>query len=286
MTVYAVIVSYNPDMDILKKCVQSVVSQVEKLLIIDNASVNQQDIVKLQDDIRSDVQSINVICNKENIGVASALNIALDHCSKNNVEWLLTLDQDSVVPDGMISTYKDYCKPTIGQICCNLRNPSSPELTIDKMSPLTIPINEKAGDYFVYACITSGTLLNVVAAKKIGGFNDELFIDYVDYDISLNLLENEYQTLYISEIYMEHSFGSAEEKTFFGRRYTDYNFAPRREYYKAKNGVYMIKRYPKFKKYFKKALRYDFLCPFLGFRVKCTLSFIKGYLEGIIAKVE
>lgn len=286
MIVYAVIVTFNPEIDTLNKCVQSVVPQVEKLLIIDNASFNQNDINKLKNNMLFHKEKVEVICNEGNLGVAAALNIALEHSINNGVEWLLTLDQDSIIPNGMISKYKSICKPMLGQLCCNLRNPNSPELTIDKMSPLTIPIdnNEKTANYFVYACITSGTLLNVIAAKKCGGFRDELFIDYVDYDISLNLLENGYPTLFVPDMCMEHSFGTAEEKSFLGYHFTDYNFSPVREYYKAKNCIYMIKRYPRFKKFFKKALLYDFICPLLAFRGKCVSSFNKGFWEGVFTK--
>lgn len=288
MIVYAVIVSFNPAMDTLEKCVQSVVPQVEKLLIIDNASHNQNEIIKLKNNMQFYGEKIEIICNKENLGVATALNIGLENSLNAGVDWLLTLDQDSVIPDGMISKYKSICKPMYGQLCCNLRNPNLPELTIDKMSPLTISIdkNETATNYCVYACITSGTLLNVTAAKKCGGFRDELFIDYVDYDISLNLLENGYPTLFVPNLCMVHSFGAAEEKNFLGYHFTDYNYAPIREYYKAKNCIYMIKRYPRFKKFFKKALLYDLICPLLGFRGKCVASFNKGFWEGVFTKAK
>ncbi len=280
MTVYASIITYNPKKELLGKAVSAVINQVDKLVIVDNCSDNGFNFSDISDHISEEQNSKTVfISNDRNTGIAEALNIAVGVCNKDCCEWLLTLDQDSVVPADLIDSYLKYMDlDNIGQLCCGFVDNNQTDLEVEKMSPLTIPVfGEKKDDcYKVYACITSGSLLNVPACLKAGGFNNDLFIDYVDYDISLKLYNKGFSNYYIPSVKMHHEFGNAHIKRFLWLRYTDYRFSPSRVYYKARNAVYMKRKYPEFKALFTKSLIYDLMCIVLGFRIKCLGQFIKG----------
>ena len=279
MQTIASIVSYNPDIPVLESSLFSVVSQVDRILIIDNCSSNIKELKALVSQFESTYPGkVSCLFNQENCGMAFALNQAVAYCKQIGCQWLLTLDQDSILPPNMIEEYSKYCKDEVGQICCNIVNPEEADLDITMMSPLTVQSSK--GDYKdaypVYACITSGSLLNVNAFIKSGGVDNDLFIDYVDYDISLKLYYHGYSNLFLPHIKFKHHFGNAEKKKVLGISFTDYNYSPFRMYYKARNGRYMKKTYPEFKKVFSKSMLYDFGCAVLCWRVDCIRSFLKG----------
>ncbi len=280
MTIYASIITYNPEYELLMKSISAVVEQVDKLIIFDNCSVNGFSENELLKHLTEDQKKkTDIIRNSKNIGIAEALNRIIDLCFRDNCEWLLTLDQDSVVPSNLIGCYRKYIDLNdVGQLCCAFVDNNQTDLEVEKMSPLTVPVSsdEKSDHYRVYACITSGSLINVNACMHVGGFNNALFIDYVDYDISLKLHNFGYSNYFIPSLKMHHEFGNALSKRFLWINYTDYGFSPARVYYKTRNAVYMMHYYPEFRSIFLKSVIYDLICIVLGFRMKCLGQFLKG----------
>lgn len=283
MKIFASIITYNPDIIRLSCLIESLISQVDKLIIVDNCSTNAGQIEDILVQYRQlYVNKITVKYNEKNKGIAYALNQSLYYCNRHNCNWLLTMDQDSIVPKGFINRYIPYCKESVGQLCCNFVNKNTPDLKVEKMSPLTIPVGVKEAEkYNVYACITSGSLNNVNACLKVGGFLSKLFIDYVDYDISLKLFQNGYDNILINDNFIEHNFGDAVDKRFFLLKYTDYNFSPKRLFYKSRNAIYMINHYPSYKYYFIKAILYDIFCCLVNFRIKHLSSCLNGIFVGM-----
>lgn len=45
----------------------------------------------------------------KNVGIAAALNELVKEAAKEDIEWILTLDQDSVVCNGMVTALAWYC---------------------------------------------------------------------------------------------------------------------------------------------------------------------------------
>ena len=70
--VAAIIVSYNPDSNLFDS-INLLLNQVEKVIIVDNGS--KEKYVKYIKSINED--KIEIILNKENLGVATALNIGV-----------------------------------------------------------------------------------------------------------------------------------------------------------------------------------------------------------------
>ena len=85
------IVTYNPDIEKLKKNISRIAGQVCKLVIADNGSKNIEDIKRLA----AAFENVSVILNYENFGIARALNQIMKWSSNNGGDWTITLDQDS-----------------------------------------------------------------------------------------------------------------------------------------------------------------------------------------------
>ena len=65
---FAGIVTYNPDIDILNINIKSIRGQLETVIIVDNGSKNFEEIERLAGE-----HNIQIISNQKNFGIAAAL---------------------------------------------------------------------------------------------------------------------------------------------------------------------------------------------------------------------
>ena len=82
------VVLYNP-LENVKDNILSYLDLLDKLYVVDN-SVNQDNQYLLPSS-----NKIVYINNKDNLGIAKALNIAFERAIKDGYTWVLTMDQDS-----------------------------------------------------------------------------------------------------------------------------------------------------------------------------------------------
>ncbi|ECI3445863.1 hypothetical protein DMM05_23770 [Salmonella enterica subsp. houtenae] len=178
---------------VLYKCQLENSESINTLLRLDNVSHlkeifvynNSPDIISIPEQYMGiRVHNIN---DYENSGVSKAYNEGLKFAKKMNYEYVLLLDQDTSLPSDTLDIYKEsliankdiklFCpilKKNTGVIC----------------SPLLyrlhrgFPVNQfKAGKYKFddFTPINSGMLLNVDAALECGGYNEEVFLDFSDF---------------------------------------------------------------------------------------------------------
>lgn len=229
--IVAGIVLYNPKIKRLKENITSISKQVDELIFYDNGSRNVGKICALLNEVNC---KYKLLQSHKNNGIAKALNeialYALDH----NYEWLLTLDQDSICFSNIINVYKKYLDlPNVGQLTCN-----------NKDRNLNI---EYENDYKVEAikyCITSGTLLNLKAWRRVGGFDSSMFIDRVDNEFCCALRNKGYITYKINFYGILHEMGHISTHHILNKQIIAMNYSPFRYYYIAMNSILVARRYP------------------------------------------
>lgn len=228
--VIASIVLYEPDIERLYENISAIQDQVEKVVIIINGSGC--------DCVISDYSRQNdfyIIQNEENKGIAFALNQALEYAYTKKYKWVLTLDQDTVVPADLVVLLlrHEYCDK-IGIIAPNFVDRNYYHKS-----------EEKKGWGFVLNCITSACLTNVDIWKRIGGFDNELFIDFVDHDYCANLVESGYAIIQDYDVKILHEIGNGK-RVFFGKHsMVVLNHSAMRKYYMVRNAIYFTKKWPK-----------------------------------------
>jgi rhamnosyltransferase len=92
-------------------------------------------------------------------------------------------------------------------------------------------------------CITSGAFNNVKCIKAVGGFDEKLFIDMVDYDICYALTRNGYKIIRLNYTGFLHEVGRSTTKKFFGKNIIIFNHSPLRKYYWVRNSIYLKRKY-------------------------------------------
>lgn len=245
------IVTYNPDLNRLHENINAILPQVELVFLVDNGSKN---IDELENAFIE--KKVVLIKNKENLGIAAALNKIMEYSIDYGYEWTLTLDQDSVVPDNMIEEYEKYTEEEMIAMIV--------PVIFDRTMSI-IDVNGKLTQNFEYVenAITSGTLMNNQIWKEVKGFEEKLFIDYVDFDYCMKVRLANYRILRVNTVKLLHELGNASEikvfhylgklfhrypslaKKFMDMRYTT-NHSPIRVYYVTRNQYYYMNKYKEY----------------------------------------
>lgn len=225
VVICAGIVTYNPNLSLLSRCILSIKDKVNFIFIVDNGSKSENEIFEIQ----KNYSNVKVILNRCNKGIAAALNqIAVE--SKNfGADWFLTLDQDSVCPSNMIDEYKGYINVSDAGILC-----PSIKLRIHSEKKITKKINTVEE---VSTAITSGSLVRVSVWDEVNGFWEYLFIDRVDDDFCYTIRENNYRIIKINNVIMEHEIGQPKQHQFLWIKYYTDSYPDFRYYYIARNSV-------------------------------------------------
>lgn len=226
--IIAGIVLYNPDISRLKENIDSIYPQVDKLVFIENGSSNI-DYLQL-------LNQGEVIVNDGNMGIAYALNQIMQFASDHNSEWVLTLDQDSVVPSNLMETYSKLTSlDKVGIISCKIVDRNFGETSKEK--------KKDSGYEEVPMCITSASLLRVKAWKEAGGFANDFFIDAVDFDMCLLLREHGYKIIRTYDTALLHEVGHSRKVYLLGKEELVFNHNPLRCYYMIRNSILLGKRH-------------------------------------------
>lgn len=226
------IVLYNPDLERLDKNITSIISQVESLVLVDNNSININEVVNKY----KSIDKITIIQNNKNMGVATALNQIIKLCENKNYDWVLTLDQDSISPSNLI---KEYCK-YISLERLAIITPNIIDINSKNISQIE---NNKLEYEYVNECITSASLIKVDICNELGYFDDKMFIDYVDFDYCTRVNLNNYKIIKVNTTNLQHEVGNLKEKFILGKKINVYNHTAFRKYYYSRNIIYYCKKY-------------------------------------------
>lgn len=234
------IVLYNPDRERLRQNLMAISPQVEQVYIVDNASDNLAEVESLLQELTEANSFVTLIRNDHNAGIARALNQLMHLGMQQGMDWVLTLDQDSVCPAHLISHMLPHA---LSQKQAGILSP----LIEDRSFGLEH--TPEAGKELTKRteCITSASLTRLEAWKEAGGFDERLFIDAVDTDFCLSLREHGWLILQVNDVRLLHEIGhGATRHVVCSRTYIAFNHAPWRYYYMARNMVYLSRKHPGF----------------------------------------
>lgn len=230
-TIVAGIVLFNPSIDRLKKNIEAVVNQVKNIVIFDNGSFN---IVTIEEKL-ANYPNIKFILGKKNIGIAAALNSIFGYASKVlDADYVLTLDQDTVCPNNLITEYLKFYNRDVG-----IYSPRIKDINADAYLEGD---KDKGKITVVKECITSASLTSVAAWQAVNGFDETMFIDNVDFDFCKRITRNGFKIVRINSVSVSHELGHI--KTFntpFGKILVK-NHNAFRKYYIARNIIYMSRK--------------------------------------------
>lgn len=274
MNICAGIVLFNPEIERLRENIEHIRKQVSLLILVDNGSSNLEEVKSLI----WKLPDIILLENGKNLGIGQALNCILRKAQKDNYDWVLTLDQDSVTSYGIINAYREFLEncsdKNIGCLTCNI---------VDRNFSLE---KRKTGFQEIDYCITSGSLMNIDMTLKVGGFDESMFIDKVDCDVCINLKKHGYKIVRVDYDGLLHEIGHAKQINLGFRKWELYNHSSFRRYYMCRNASYLLKKYHDmyvFKMFLKEIFQFILVLLFEEDKKEKAGKSIKGFFDGFKA---
>lgn len=236
--VCAVLVTYHPDQDFPSR-LNRIVPQVAATFIVDNgSSVAETNMLRGL----AAGGTTGLICNLDNLGIATALNIGARRALAEGFTWALLLDQDTQVDHDMVAALlatHASCPDgdRVAIVGSSFRGPAG-------QSNEPIPLGSK-GELWeeVESVITSGSLLSLRAYSAVGPFRDEFFIDYVDTEFCLRARTAGYRIIQTRRPLMSHTVGAPTSHHLPWTTKWTTNHPPDRRYYIARNNTVLLREY-------------------------------------------
>jgi rhamnosyltransferase len=242
----AIIVTYRPDIALLREVVAAVGPQVEGLVLVDNAT---------RDDgfeaFASELCAGGgvVVRNDENQGLAAGFNAGIAYARGGGFGHVLLLDQDSVAGPDMVRTLlrnlADLSRHhRVGGVGAQFVDPRNG--VVGPFVRIGFPLNRKilGGPGQRIACdflISAGSLLPVAVLDDVGAMDESLFIDNVDLDWCFRARRRGYRLYGICDARMQHSIGDTLRPSRWRRRGI-FIHSPARLYYLTRNRLLLYRR--------------------------------------------
>lgn len=264
-----VVVVYNADDKVIFN-MNKTLQYVGKIVVVDNGSSNG--IIDKITEAFSNEQKVTLIENKENAGIAFALNQGLNYADKNGYKLFLSMDHDSYFEGNGIEILLN---------AMNQHNIESVGPCWNKKQIFTQEIIE------MKKLISSGNMTVTEIAVRAGGFDNDMFIDEVDSDFSYRVRLCGGKCAIVSDVKLVHKLGEVINAQFLFVKKDIIIHSPFRHYYMARNMVYIKNKYKGKKVFEAETPRYKFIRFVLlhffypkEIRKECLLARKKGKKDG------
>jgi len=240
--VCAVVVTRHPRLDTIES-LEAIAPQVRELIIIDNGSTLAELAPIETAALRLGAQ---VVRFGVDLGTGAAFNFALESARVQGFRWLATFDQDSRASAAMLArmlrVVGAYPEREQVAVVAPVQADDQQAAPAANAAP---PQPPPARWRLLPAAIASGALLNVAAASRVGGFDADLFLDYVDRDFCLRARRAGFQIIEASEVRMLPPLGKVAIPL-SGRPGPNELLSAVRRYYIMRNRMVLWARYWRF----------------------------------------
>jgi len=242
----AVVVLYNPDVSLLDSLLESIVGQVQRVFVIDNTPGSSEGFSSYFDKYPS---SILYVPLGENKGIATAQNVGIRECLHAAYSHVLLLDQDSVLPPGMVN---ELLKAEAELMQAGEKVAAVGPVMVEEKNGTRygavrhgwfhtnwISIDPSAFEPVATDHLNaSGSLIRATVLGQVGLMLDELFIDAVDAEWCLRAHSKGFNCYVAPNAIMAHSLGDLVVHA-FGRDIILHNDT--RNYYIVRNNTYLLR---------------------------------------------
>lgn len=285
----AVVSLYNPNNAVVAR-IESLLGQVGHVVAVDDGSPQNPEVVLAT----LERLGVSVVRLTSNSGIAAALNAGITKAlaGPSRPEFILTMDQDSLLPDGyldaLVSSYEQA-----------LRN----NISVGMVAPGSIgglPTRRRGSrnsSVIGGEPIQSGLLIPTGVLDQIGLMLESLFIDGVDTEFYLRARQAGLESVLTPEAKLEHTLGSKVTASianiplrFRGNEIKVRVAANDRYYYIFRNRIFLVRRFARTQPIWAvKGILADYrhlaivsaLAPGRGPRLAAALQGIKDGLAGV-----
>jgi rhamnosyltransferase len=227
-----VVTLYNPTDEIISN-IGTYIDGLGVLYVVDNSPEYNE---RASRQLRERYGNVEILSSGKNIGVAAALNLAISRSLDDGYEFLMTMDQDSYFEE---QQYQKYLKSLSGLSFSRIALVSPLHDSSEYVDSGSV-VYERQEDV-----ATSGSVINLSVARKVGLFDEKLFIDSVDQDYCLRANILGYDVLQTQNCYLCHCIGEKYDGTLFmsNRKRRFYIHSPKRMYFIVRNSLFIRNKY-------------------------------------------
>ena len=194
-----------------------------QLVIVDNSTGS---FIKENTEQAKNIEGIVYISNGGNVGLSGAYNRGLEYIKKEaNEAYMLIADDDTFFSTEYLEQVVKACgegkaKIISGMIYDGNKKCLSPNSQFDWLGREKFAV-KTPGVYKNIYCFNSGVCIDIDLLENLGGFDNRLFVDMIDYWLMDSLIENNQNEICIveGEILQEFSGTSFDNMDSVMRRY-------------------------------------------------------------------
>lgn len=201
----------------------------ERVYIFDNTEGQQANINSKYFRGRNDFVYIS---NQSNDGLSIAFNKMCERSIRDGNDFICLFDQDSVISKEDIAEIISFIKKNDS----NTVGVYAPQIVYEH-SNVQKKGKEEKFEYLNWV-ISSGSFINLSIFSEIGGFDENYFIDRIDYDYCLTVRKLGYEIVRINNVYLYQKLG--EIKKIGSIKVAEHS--PVRHYYMFRNRLYFLLR--------------------------------------------
>lgn len=250
-SICAIIVTYHTGEEILSG-LEYLVSEVSHVVVVDNGSDQATEACLVEAEARLPGK-ITVLLNGRNLGLSKAQNLGIRIALERGFEWVLLLDDDSTPGPEMVARMMHHYTGLNeeGKQRMGILYPNIVDKNISKKTPFLIEENgiirlvicPDNGIVYPIIVMASGSLIKTETLRAIGLMDESFFIDQIDVDFSLRIINSGLRITVVGDALLYHSLGERRECTFCGIRITPTNHSAFRCYHIYRNRLIIWKRY-------------------------------------------
>lgn len=227
MNIYAGVTFYYPSLETINYVV-SLKNVFEKIIIFDNSERPDPTILN----VFADRNKYIYRCNNQNLGLSKAFNYMIRTCIDENVNYLMLFDQDSCFDIDIVNNFI-------------IKLTSIEELYRRNTMIFALKTYFYDEDIYNMSCleeldesnfvISSGSCLNIsLVAESNILYDENLFIDHIDFDFCKRIIQNNYKILILNKFFVKQQLGYKYKNRIC--------YSPIRFYYFTRDRLYLNRR--------------------------------------------
>lgn len=238
--IIAVVPTFNPDAGVTAR-LEALAAQCDAVIVVDDGSDDRAEPALAG----IEAAGYMLLRHAGNRGIAAALNTGIAAALERGADYVVNLDQDTLVPPGYVAAclavFDGAASATrLGIVCADAINgaPSIP------------PRHSPEGFGLVGEAIQSGMVISAECLRVAGLMDERLFIDCVDTEFCLRVGEAGFRIAVASGTNLEHALGAqvpfkpfGVQRTRDGRASLYQYHSPVRRYFITRNNIDLGLRY-------------------------------------------
>ncbi|NGZ15546.1 glycosyltransferase family 2 protein [Vibrio aestuarianus] len=279
--VYTILVTYNPELDKLRRSVSRLKAQTDMVLVCNNSF----------EEIRFSDSKVKVFNFGENLGIAKAQSIGMKWAFEHHADFVLQMDQDSIPGETLVhkllSTYEEL---TDKGYRVGLVGPQDFDKDTSQLNKARLKRGERIGNtpyISVESTLSSGSLIPKKIYELVGGMDDGLFIDAVDSEYCWRIRSHDFLIIKNESCLLPHKLGEGKVKL-FGVLSVSVS-TPIRNYYQVRNVILLFSRsytpiYWKYSGIIKAVFKLIFYPFLLDNGIQRFKYILRGFVDGFARK--